>query len=226
MRHKQSRHPTEQGLTLIESLTAVVILGISVVAISPPIALSIAARVRAHRAQQAMQLAQGEVDRVRLLVENLGPGKTVLTSIEGSLPPDRGNIKPQNVPVVAPPSTIKPCHENLSAEWCSVHLDEDNQWDMAIQRFRTYTQPEQNSTGQNTGRNLAAFILGVRVYTRASIDAGNLSTQTPIGTASLALSAASSQGGLPLAASSVPIVKSDSASAFDNYNRLLTQMGQ
>lgn len=225
MRHKQSRHPTEEGLTLIESLAAVVILGISVVAISPPIALSIATRVRAHRAQQAMQLAQGEIDRVRVLVENIGPGKTVLTSIEGSLPPDRGNLKPQNVPVTTPNPT-KACHESLSDEWCYVHLDEDNQWDMAIQRFRTYTQQGKDPEGKETGQNLAAFIFGVRVYTRASIDAGNLATETPIETASLALSAATSQSTLPLAASSVPIVKSDSASAFQTYNELLTQMGQ
>lgn len=219
MRPKKSRHRTEEGLTLIESLTAVVILGISVVAISPPIALSIAARVRAHRAQQAMQLAQGEIDRVRLLVENLGPGKTVLTSIEESLPSNVGNIKPQSVPAKIPVNPIKACDENLSDEWCYVHLDDDGQWDMAIQRFRTYTQQ------QDDGQNLAAFILGVRVYTRASIDAGNLESP-PGGTASLALSAATSQSTRPLAAFSVPIVKADAPSSFNTYERLLTELSQ
>ncbi|MCT7982827.1 type II secretion system GspH family protein [Laspinema sp. A4] len=214
MKHHKSTKPTEEGLTLIESLAAVIILAISVVAISPPIALSIATRVRAHRAQQAMQLAQGEIDRVRLFVEN---NDNTLGDNEALLPPDLGKIKRQDIPVSTPNPT-NPCHENLSDAWCHVHLDDDGEWDMAIQRVRTFTPTIQ-------GNRVAAFVMTVRVYTRGSIDSGNLQSP-PSGTASLALSAATSQSRLPLAAFSVPIVKSETRNAFNQYEQFLNDINE
>ena len=81
------KRPTEQGLTLVEALAAIVIFGLSITAVTAPLMLSMATRVRAHRAQQAMQLAQGEIDRVRLLLER-GDINNDLVSL---LPPDGGN---------------------------------------------------------------------------------------------------------------------------------------
>lgn len=219
MKPNKSTKRTEEGLTLIESLAAVVILAISVVAISPPIALSIAARVRAHRAQQAMQLAQGEIDRVRLFIEN---NENTLGDKEADLPPDLGKIKRQDIPVSTPNPT-NPCHENLSDSWCHVHLDDDGEWDMAIQRVRTFTQTDKTISGPSN--RVAAFVMTVRVYTRGSIDSGNLQSP-PSGTASLALSAATSQSSLPLAAFSVPIVKAETKNAFKQYHQFLQDINE
>jgi len=204
----QSRKPkpTEQGLTLIESLAAMVILTIAIVSISPPIMLSMASRIRAHRAQEAMKLAQGEIDRVRLLVEQGTPDPN-------RMPPDVGAVQPRQAPVTGTPT--ESCKNNLTAQWCHVDLDNDGSWDMAIQRFRTYTR----TAGQNNVP--VAFCLGARVYTRPSMDAGNLQNP-PSKTASLALGSGT-QLNLPMAAVYVPIVKSDLARAsFGVYEDFLT----
>ncbi len=61
--------PSQQGLTLIECLVAMIVITVTVVAITPPIMLATATRVQSRRAEQATAVAQGEIDRVRLLVE-------------------------------------------------------------------------------------------------------------------------------------------------------------
>jgi prepilin-type N-terminal cleavage/methylation domain-containing protein len=58
-----------QGLTLLECLVAIVVISITVVAITPPIFVATASRIQARRAEQANQIAQAEVDRVRVLME-------------------------------------------------------------------------------------------------------------------------------------------------------------
>ena len=52
----------ESGLTLIECIVAIVIISVVGVAITPPLFLATAARVQTNRAEQAVQIAQGEVD--------------------------------------------------------------------------------------------------------------------------------------------------------------------
>ena len=60
------------GFTLIESLVAIVVISITLVAITPPIFWATGTRVQNRRAEQALALAQGEVDRVRAEVERGG----------------------------------------------------------------------------------------------------------------------------------------------------------
>ena len=57
------------GLTLIECLIAIIVISITVVAITPPVFLATASRIQARRAEQANQVAQAETDRIRMLVE-------------------------------------------------------------------------------------------------------------------------------------------------------------
>jgi prepilin-type N-terminal cleavage/methylation domain-containing protein len=66
--HAQSpASPT--GFTLIESLVAVIVIAITVVSVIPPIFWATATRVQNRRVEQAVQLAQGEIDRVRNGIE-------------------------------------------------------------------------------------------------------------------------------------------------------------
>ena len=66
----QPANPTsEKGLTLIECLVAIVIISITVVAITPPIFVATASRIQSRRAEQANQIAQSEIDRIRAIVE-------------------------------------------------------------------------------------------------------------------------------------------------------------
>lgn len=71
-----------QGLTIIECLVAIVIISLTVVAITPPIMLATASRIQSRKVEKANQVAQGEIDRVRLLVER---GSYQLTDLPGTV---------------------------------------------------------------------------------------------------------------------------------------------
>jgi prepilin-type N-terminal cleavage/methylation domain-containing protein len=57
------------GFTLIESLVAIIIIAITIVSVTPPILWATGTRVQNRRAEQATQLAQGEIDRIRTGIE-------------------------------------------------------------------------------------------------------------------------------------------------------------
>lgn len=60
---------SEQGLTLMESLVAILMVSAVMVAITPPIFLTVATRVQNSRSEQASHLAHGEIDQIRVLIE-------------------------------------------------------------------------------------------------------------------------------------------------------------
>lgn len=66
---KRHNRRSEQGLTLMESLVAILMISAVMVAITPPIFLAVATRVQNRRAEQAIQLAHGQIDQVRVLME-------------------------------------------------------------------------------------------------------------------------------------------------------------
>jgi prepilin-type N-terminal cleavage/methylation domain-containing protein len=70
------------GFTLIESLVAIIIVSITVVAISPPIFWATATRVQNRRAEQALAIAQGTIDQVRARVERGGSTSLELPAID------------------------------------------------------------------------------------------------------------------------------------------------
>jgi type II secretory pathway pseudopilin PulG len=199
--------PTEKGLTLIEALAAIVIFGLSITAVTSPLMLSMATRVRAHRAQQAMQLAQGEIDRVRLLLER----GDINDDLVDLLPPDDGGTVPA-ADVGAPTGQDAACEPAADEvnQWCLVEVNND---EFAVQTFRTKTQPlsEENTTP-------AGFVMGVRVYTKAAIDNNGTVGTEPI---SLAFSAANTSSPGPLVAIYTPIVRSDLPNSASIYNALL-----
>jgi prepilin-type N-terminal cleavage/methylation domain-containing protein len=60
------------GFTLIESLVAIIVISVTVVAISPPIFWAAATRVQNRRAEQALSIAQSSIDQVRGKIERGG----------------------------------------------------------------------------------------------------------------------------------------------------------
>lgn len=195
---------TEQGLTLIESLAAIVIFGMAVVAISPPIALSLAARVRAHRAEQALNLAQGEIDRVRLLVEqghqNSAP---TLADFKALLPPTTANV---NLVPTAVADCGSPPVSTAAGTACFVDINGNGgsreSMDFIVQSFRTGSQCRGKNNDVPVGFNMV-----VRVYTVASFEANPGSLVPKQG--SLAFSGATTTGPSPLAVLSSTLVKTD-----------------
>lgn len=71
----------DPGLTLIECLVAIVVIAITVVAITPPIFVATASRIQSRRVEQANQIAQAEVDRVRVVMERVPATETQLPQV-------------------------------------------------------------------------------------------------------------------------------------------------
>jgi prepilin-type N-terminal cleavage/methylation domain-containing protein len=82
---------SDSGFTLIESLVAIIVISVTVVAISPPIFWAAATRVQNRRAEQALSIAQGSIDQVRGKIERGGATARVLpvavTSVGRPNPP-------------------------------------------------------------------------------------------------------------------------------------------
>jgi type II secretory pathway pseudopilin PulG len=167
------------GLTLIEGLVAIVVIAITVSAITPPIFVATATRIQTRRSEQAREIAQGELDRVRTLMERGGatindmPGATAAdVDVGGALTA----TKPAEVVV---PETTVPSSPMLSSQDCGgsikrypdtsttpvafnrltpVDITGDCTPEYAMQVFRL---PGYIPIG---GTAPLSFIMGVRVY--------------------------------------------------------------
>ncbi|NER83155.1 MAG: type II secretion system protein [Leptolyngbya sp. SIO1D8] len=163
----QSNNP-EAGLTLIESLIAIIVIGLTVSAITPAFVLAVATRVQSQRTEQANQIAQDEIDKARIVME-LGtvddPGTPDVETRESFLPVDAGD---EDVDAVEAPGTflsltnagcLRDDLDDLPGveEACSIDINGDGEADFAVQTYRvnSYTAPD---------GEIAAFEMGVRVY--------------------------------------------------------------
>lgn len=159
----------ERGLTLIECLVAIVVIAITVATITPPIFLATATRVQARRGEQANQIAQAEVDRVRRMVEtgiytvnqlpaDTGTGNAsavaVASGVNGSLlvsPASCGTYPP--IPATTPIA---------ATSLIPVDIDGDCQPEFAMQVFRSSACIPASLPADTPPY---AFQVGVRVYT-------------------------------------------------------------
>jgi len=150
-----SQPTTETGLTLLECLVAIVVVAMIGASIAPVMVLSVATRVQSQKAEQALQLAQSEVDRVKVLIE-----RGSINDVTTLLPLATGDVN-----TVVEPGSLETDPDNLAFnEALSVDIDSDGSPDFAVQRFRV------EETGVTTG-----FRVGVRVYDhRALVEGGNL----------------------------------------------------
>lgn len=166
----------EQGLTLIECLVAIIVITITIVAITPPIMLATATRIQSRRAEQANQAAQGEIDRIRFIVERGGytlndlPASAAVVQIKdagvavgpptGSTPLLTRRTTCTGTYAANPryPTTPAPSATGLIL----VDVDGDCTPDFVMQVFRNIGQvpPPANATDPPY-----AFDMGVRVYT-------------------------------------------------------------
>lgn len=207
-----------QGFTLVESLMGILVISVVAITITPPIVLSTATRVQNRRAEQAMQLAQAEVDRIRVFVEQ-GVADTA------KLPPvPSGTITDNNIANVAAPTTFvnstvginqSRALANSSSKAFGVDVDKDTQPDFYVQLFRD-NDANAIVTGATTN-TLVAFQLGVRVYSKVA-KVGSLQTQP----ASLRLTTSSgSQEFRPLAIAYTTVARSDAKISLEKYKQYL-----
>lgn len=159
------RSRPDQGLTLLECIVAIVIVTLTVVAVTPPIMLANATRVQTRRAGQANQIAQAEIDRVRAIVErrtdnpNSLPGAINSTDISTAPAPTAIDgtrlVSPSGCGRSYPTATPA-----LPNQLVPVDINGDCTPEFAMQVFRTNEAPPDESQ-----KVPFAFTVGVRVYT-------------------------------------------------------------
>lgn len=152
---------TEDGLTLIECLVAIAVIAVTVSAIAPMLVFSVATRVQSQKTNQALLLAQGEIDKIRLTVEQGGDYGDRLNELRVVT----ADASVTDVANVGAPDTFvdDPDDVNSVDEARRVDIDGDGDTDFAIQLFRTVgiELPPDNGGTANTP---VAFEVGVRVY--------------------------------------------------------------
>ncbi|HEY9646658.1 MAG TPA: hypothetical protein V6C88_09825 [Chroococcidiopsis sp.] len=178
---------SEQGLSILECLMAIAVIGLTAAMITPPLFIASATRVQNRRAEQAIQLAQGEVDRIAVVVAksehtparlpSVVVGASDLTTLQAAAAPNAiasnlldsvntscNTYREQLLPV----NTVR-----------EIDVDGDCQADYYVQTFRTAGRTSQGQISSGTNKP-TSFQLGVRVYSFLAKDrllAGTLSTQ-------------------------------------------------
>ncbi|MEL7357129.1 MAG: prepilin-type N-terminal cleavage/methylation domain-containing protein [Cyanobacteria bacterium J06560_6] len=201
---KNESKDSQSGLTLIECLVAIVVTALTVSAVAPVAIFSVATRVRNQRTEQALQLAQGELDKIRLTIEQGGDYTARLTELNLMVSPASTAVN------VAAPSRFRAYSESIDSFTDARKIDSDNDGDsdFAVQLFRTAGIVDTTSTP-------VAFEVGVRVYdARAEDNVASLLTD------SSSLGFTSGEGDVnrrPLAVLYTQVTQGDRAGALCHY---------
>lgn len=196
----------EEGLTLIECLAAIVVVGLIGAAIAPVLVLSVATRVQSQKSEQALKVAQSEIDAIRVLLERGGDDLT-----GANFPPVAAGFADDAVTTALGPDAVTNDPDNYDADYTRARpldIDDDGTFDFAIQSYRT--------AGEEIDSLPVAFTLGVRVYDYRAVEAarGNLDTRQ----ASIGLTSSEGDRALqPLATLYTAMSVSDDDQSFCNY---------
>lgn len=155
--------PNSQGLTLIECLVAIIMVALVASAITPALVISVATRVQSQKAEQALQLAQSQIDQVRLLAEQSTLGFVNSTS-STTFVPVAGGIADNEVKEQPGPEAKASVARDALAATTETFTQSLNGHDFAIQLYRT--------EGLERNNEPVAFALGVRVYDQAAMTSG------------------------------------------------------
>lgn len=184
----------------MECLVAILLIGLTVAMVTPPLLIATATRVQNRRAEQAMQLAQDEVDRVSTLVQQgLHESKRLpkfdtATNLQSVKLPSAvyGKLKTSRPDSSACPAGsysgyaryTNPNEQIPVNAALPVDVDGDCVPEFFVQIFRsegTFTSTEAQKTDATT-RRPAKFDLGIRVYSalaEKNLKAGSLKDPQP-----------------------------------------------
>jgi len=227
---------SDGGLTLIECLVAIVMVAVTGALMTPPLFLAAATRVQNRRSEQALQIAQGEIDLIRTLVErneqqdaNL-PDVVVVTD-DGGNPQNIGPddlLRDTPAPTALVPNELKSPNESCNTfdddgsyypdshlQALEVDIDGDCSSEFFVQYFR-----DEGTDIPSDDTKPGEFRIGVRVYAiGAEANLGRLSTLP----ASLNFtSGEGNQRQRPLAVISTEVVESDSDTSICQYYDVTT----
>ncbi len=146
-----SRVADNNGLTLIECLVAIAVIGLTAAVMGPVMVFSMATRIQSQRAEQAIQIAQAEVDTIRLMVERGGDFRSALAAYPSTTA--------ASVTAVGAPTTIAASYGPTPDTAKQVAIGSSTGSNkFAVQVFRTVGSTTVGSSVPVT------FDIGVRVY--------------------------------------------------------------
>jgi prepilin-type N-terminal cleavage/methylation domain-containing protein len=221
LRQGQRSKTLEQGLTLLECLMAIVVIGLTVAMIAPPLVIAAATRVQNRRAEQALQIAQGEVDRVRAMVAKDQHTPARLPAITN---PPGGNLQA----VAAPASLYTQFRKSPGScgtyngqqipvnQTLRVDVDGDCKDDFIMQVFRTQGNTNNSEITQGTNRP-SEFQMGVRVY--SILADGNWSNLQTLPASLQLTNGEGKQRSRPLAVLYTPFASSDQSDSLCFYQQ-------
>lgn len=210
----QAKKSNDQGFSLLECLMAIVVIAVVITSFTPPIFLAVGTRIQNRRAEQALQLAQGEVDKVRRIVEQ-GDYR------DEHLPP-QASVDDLNVRTHSAPGGAETQNSDNPKKFASsassgleVDVNGDGTQDFIVQTYRSPGKRDSN------GR-LVAFGMGVRVYAYLVTKNFGELENPPTRAASLGLTTAlGQQRRRPLAAMYTSVVRSDTNTSLCSYQDFL-----
>lgn len=170
----KKKRSSERGLTLVESLAAMVISTVILTTLAPPLLFSAATRVQSRKFEQAQSILNQEFDRVRA---TLAREQGIAQSKEaGNLPPASSTSPLSDTQ--APTNLVSDrASVDTTGKALEVDVDGDGENDFFVQLMRS----EGIRFNAGSSRNqLAAFEMGIRVYdiaARDNLTAGNLNTE-------------------------------------------------
>ncbi|MGF1497950.1 MAG: prepilin-type N-terminal cleavage/methylation domain-containing protein [Elainellaceae cyanobacterium] len=207
---------SEQGLTLIECIVAIAVIAVTGAVIAPPLLLATATRLQNQRAEQALQIAQGEIDRVQTLVNrnrqttaNL-PVETSEANLSDQDAPGSSSDLLKSVNATSSCSTYDETTDQIAVdEVLEIDMDGDCETDFLMQSFRGDSKALE-------GGDPSDFELMVRVYAAGAADNfGSLGTDP----ASLRFtSGEGNQRERPLAVLTTRIIQSDLDNSLSCYH--------
>lgn len=190
-----ARAKRDGGFTIVESLLAIIIVGILLVGIAPVVVLSVATRIQARRVESATQAARTYIEGTRatsiqapnsrvFLKQGTLENPTGGVLFDGAVEPPpvdalsgcltqtaakgNNNCKTNGYVLNDPLDAAKPslyCFDVDGDGVCSV----DSLQDMIVQAFRSTTIEDTSSTVLDAEQG---YILGVRVYRADGFDGG------------------------------------------------------
>jgi len=218
---------SEAGVTLLECLIAVAVIGVTSALILPPLFVAAASRVQNRRAEQALQIAQGEVDRIQTMVAS-GYHTTARLPAVGTT---SGTV---SLSTVTPPTGVTGSFlksVKTGAGGCNTYT---NQPILLNQALRVdvdgdctpdfYMQVFRDNAANNTALGSAIpnnFRLGVRVYSALALpNFGSMTT--PVVPASLQITSGQGNQRLrPLAVLYSQVVWSDQSASLCKLHQQL-----
>ncbi|BAY51850.1 hypothetical protein NIES2134_105550 [Thermostichus vulcanus NIES-2134] len=206
-----------RGLTLVECVIAILVVNLALAMLAAPLALIAATRLRNDRINQATEIARGEIDRLRVMMEqgiNIHSSSTSLLPPASSVAATLGNAAALSTQL--PPTGATPILN------CILPPNPTTACERQLNNTRFGVQIYRGSLVTNSSGLVLGYPVQVRVYSAESlpvpIDAVSIGQPIEPATAMITSGGPESER-RPLAVLTTEIVRADAAEALSYLRR-------